>query len=73
VLLILVLLSTSQPWGRDFGDTVELTAGLSPQDEVIDSPSETLQAGDIVQVAPPPPSAPATQAATPGSPSKATP
>jgi hypothetical protein len=73
VLLILVLLSTSQPWGRDFGDTVEVTAGLSPQDKVIDSPSETLQAGDTVQVPPPPPSAPATQAATPGSPSKATP
>jgi RND family efflux transporter MFP subunit len=53
--------------GRDFGDTVEMTAGLSPQDKVIDSPSETLQAGDTVQVAPPPPPAPATQAATPAS------
>jgi multidrug efflux pump subunit AcrA (membrane-fusion protein) len=53
--------------GRDFGDTVEMTAGLSPQDRVIDSPSETLQAGDAVQVAPPPPPAPATQAATPAS------
>jgi RND family efflux transporter MFP subunit len=53
--------------GRDFGDTVEVTAGLSPQDKVIDSPSETLQAGDTVQVAPPPPPAPATQAATPAS------
>ena len=37
--------------GRDFGDTVEVTAGLSPQDRVIDSPPETLQAGDTVQVA----------------------
>jgi multidrug efflux pump subunit AcrA (membrane-fusion protein) len=58
--------------GRDFGDTVEMTAGLSLQDKVIDSPSETLQAGDTVQVAPPPPPAPATQAATPAS-SSATP
>jgi len=39
--------------GRDFGDTVEVTAGLNPQDQVIDSPPETLQAGDNVQVAPP--------------------
>jgi hypothetical protein len=54
--------------GRDFGDTVEMTAGLSQQDKVIDSPSETLQAGDTVQVAPPPPPAPATQTATPASP-----
>jgi RND family efflux transporter MFP subunit len=53
--------------GRDFGDTVEMTAGLSPQDKVIDSPSETLQAGDTVRVAPPPPPAPATQGATPAS------
>jgi len=38
--------------GRDFGDTVEVTAGLSPQDQVIDSPPETLQSGDAVQVGP---------------------
>jgi multidrug efflux pump subunit AcrA (membrane-fusion protein) len=38
--------------GRDFGDTVEVTAGLSPQDQVIDSPPETLQTGDAVQVGP---------------------
>jgi multidrug efflux pump subunit AcrA (membrane-fusion protein) len=37
---------------RDFGDTVEVTAGLSPQDQVIDSPPETLQTGDAVQVGP---------------------
>ena len=43
--------------GRDFGDTVEIVSGLSPQDRVIDSPPETLQGGDVVQVAtatPPP-------------------
>src|SRR5712675_1963036 len=38
--------------GRDFGDTVEVTAGLSPQDQVIDSPPETLQSGDAVEVGP---------------------
>jgi RND family efflux transporter MFP subunit len=37
--------------GRDFGDTVEVTAGLAPQARVIDSPPETLQSGDVVQVA----------------------
>jgi hypothetical protein len=44
--------------GRDFGDTVEVTAGLSPQDPVIDSPPETLQSGDAVQVEPASGSAP---------------
>jgi RND family efflux transporter MFP subunit len=37
--------------GRDFGDSVEVTAGLNPQDRVIDSPPETLQNGDTVQLA----------------------
>ena len=37
--------------GRDFGDSVEVTAGLAPQDQVIDSPPETLRSGDAVQVA----------------------
>jgi len=47
--------------GRDFGDSVEVTAGLAPQDQVIDSPPETLQSGDTVQLAAatPPPSTPA--------------
>jgi len=36
--------------GRDFGDNVEVTAGLAPQDRVIDSPPETLQSGDAVQL-----------------------
>jgi RND family efflux transporter MFP subunit len=45
--------------GRDFGDSVEVTAGIAPSDRVIDSPPETLQSGDTVQLAPatPPPSA----------------
>ena len=37
--------------GRDFGDSVEVTAGLLPTDQVIDSPPETLQNGDKVQLA----------------------
>ena len=37
--------------GRDFGDSVEVTAGLAPQDQVIDSPPETLRSGDPVQLA----------------------
>src|SRR5260370_10031362 len=37
--------------GRDFGDSIEVTAGLTPQDRVIDSPPETLQGGDQVQLA----------------------
>src|SRR5580704_3791007 len=37
--------------GRDFGDSVEVTAGVSTSDRVIDSPPETLQSGDTVQLA----------------------
>jgi hypothetical protein len=48
--------------GRDFGDTVEVVAGLDPQYRVIDSPPETLQSGDVVQPAAPTPS---TQAGAP--------
>jgi multidrug efflux pump subunit AcrA (membrane-fusion protein) len=36
--------------GRDFGNSVEVMAGLNPQDRVIDSPAETLQSGDVVQL-----------------------
>jgi hypothetical protein len=55
--------------GRDFGDTVEVKAGLSPQDRVIDSPPETLQTGDTVQVSAPVPSSNAAQAGVSASPS----
>jgi hypothetical protein len=37
--------------GRDFGDSVEVTSGLAASDRVIDSPPETLQSGDAVQLA----------------------
>jgi RND family efflux transporter MFP subunit len=55
--------------GRDFGDNVEVTAGLSPSDRVIDSPPETLQSGDVVQLAAATPSPASTQ---PGSRATAT-
>ena len=51
--------------GRDFGDTVEVTAGLAPQDRVIDSPPETLQSGDAVQLAAGSPTSASTQAGAP--------
>jgi len=45
--------------GRDLGDSVEVIAGLSPSDRIINNPPETLTAGDTVRVA-----AAAPQAAT---------
>jgi RND family efflux transporter MFP subunit len=44
-----VVLKTVQ-LGRDFGDSVEILAGLSLSDRVIDSPPETLQSGDRVRL-----------------------
>jgi RND family efflux transporter MFP subunit len=43
--------------GRDFGASVEVIAGLTAADRVIDSPPETLQVGDQVQLAATPPAA----------------
>jgi len=37
--------------GRDLGDSVEVIAGLSPADRIINNPPETLAAGDAVRVA----------------------
>jgi RND family efflux transporter MFP subunit len=50
--------------GRDLGDSVEITAGLSPSDRVINSPPETLAAGDTVRVAAATPQAAATSSTT---------
>ena len=55
--------------GRDFGDSVEVVAGLSTSDRIIDSPPETLQSGDRVQLAATTPSA--KEAAAPSSATKA--
>src|SRR5438309_2629484 len=53
--------------GRDFGDSVEVTDGIATSDRVIDSPPETLQTGDTVQLAPATPS-PSSQQVTTQSP-----
>src|SRR6266403_2399495 len=37
--------------GRDLGDSVEVIAGLSPSDRIINSPPETVVTGDTVRVA----------------------
>src|SRR5260370_39365618 len=37
--------------GRDFGDRIEVTAGLASEDRVIDSPPETVQSGEAVRLA----------------------
>jgi RND family efflux transporter MFP subunit len=52
--------------GRDLGDSVEIVAGLSPSDRVINNPPETLAAGDNVRVATATPqvAAPASQSKT---------
>jgi RND family efflux transporter MFP subunit len=63
--------------GRDLGDSVEVIAGLTPSDRIINNPPETLTAGDAVRVAAatPQPAAPASSpkpqaAAAPASSSK---
>jgi RND family efflux transporter MFP subunit len=52
--------------GRDFGDSVEVTAGLAPQDRVIDGQPETLRSGDAVQLASTTPSQAAAPPPSPG-------
>jgi RND family efflux transporter MFP subunit len=39
--------------GRDMGQTIDISAGVQPGDQVIDSPPENLVAGDTVQVTAP--------------------
>jgi len=36
---------------RDLGDRVQISAGLTPADQVIDNPPDSIQSGDKVQVA----------------------
>jgi multidrug efflux pump subunit AcrA (membrane-fusion protein) len=57
--------------GRDFGDSIEVVAGLSPSDRVIDSPPETLQGGDAVRLAAATPSSSSAQLDAPSPPAKA--
>src|SRR6202790_844225 len=49
--------------GRDLGDSVEVIAGLSPSDRIINNPPETLGAGDPVRGAAATPPAAATSPA----------
>jgi hypothetical protein len=51
--------------GRDLGDSVEVIAGLTPSDRIINSPPETLATGDAVRLAAatPPAAAPASASA----------
>jgi membrane fusion protein, multidrug efflux system len=37
--------------GRDFGNTVEIVSGLQPSDEVVISPSDSLENGQVVRIA----------------------
>src|SRR5205085_8750962 len=37
--------------GRDYGTTVEITAGLQPTDQVIVAPSDSLTSGTHVRIA----------------------
>ena len=39
--------------GRDFGDYIEVLAGLTASDQVIDNPPDSISDGAIVKVAPP--------------------
>lgn len=52
--------------GRDLGDSVEVIAGLTPSDRIINSPPETLATGDAVRLAAatPPAAAPASASKT---------
>jgi hypothetical protein len=50
--------------GRDLGDSVEITAGLAPSDRVINSPPESLAAGDTVRLAAATPQAAASSSTT---------
>ena len=50
--------------GRDLGDSVEVVAGLSPSDRIINNPPETLSAGDAVRVAAATPAAAAASSST---------
>jgi RND family efflux transporter MFP subunit len=44
--------------GRDYGATLEVLAGVSPADQIVVNPSDSLEDGQPVNVAQPPPSEP---------------
>lgn len=41
--------------GRDYGTTLEILAGVSPQDQIVINPSDSLEEGQVVNLAPPSP------------------
>jgi len=41
--------------GRDFGTEVEVVAGVTPTDRVVDNPPDSLSDGDLVRIEAPPP------------------
>src|SRR5438067_5527642 len=49
--------------GRDFGTTIEIVQGVTPSDKVILNPADSLVPGDVVHIAAPPSSSPATELA----------
>jgi len=38
--------------GQDYGNSIEISAGIGPNDRVIDSPPDSLNSGDPVRIAP---------------------
>jgi RND family efflux transporter MFP subunit len=47
--------------GRDFGQTIEISSGVTPEDRVIINPSDSLVSGTVVRVAQAPPPTPASK------------
>ncbi len=41
--------------GRDIGDHVEVTSGLTLSDQLVNNPLESIATGDVVQLAASPP------------------
>jgi len=44
--------------GRDYGATLEVLGGISPADQIVINPADSLEDGQPVNVAPPPPDQP---------------
>jgi hypothetical protein len=40
--------------GRDFGKTIEILSGIDPGDDIVVNPSDSIEDGLTVRVAPPP-------------------
>jgi multidrug efflux pump subunit AcrA (membrane-fusion protein) len=49
--------------GRDFGTSMEVLSGLSPGDDVIVNPPDSITTGTLVRLAPPPPPSQSPQSA----------